>query len=309
MALNVSIFTIPLPIFLAALVLMVIAIVVLTFVEIKLGKKAKAKKDYEETYYQRKLSAVAALQSDSNGFVIALDKVVREFFSEEIGMRSMGKYAQLIEELNRKQRFKESAFCQKMQEALYSGEKLDQRVLQSLHSEMMFFVLRKERREIKQAMVQGAPQQATSQNKEELNPNILRYMKEGLERGFEMSELRNKLLASGFDEMEVVRVERLLNGTVNEIRMQENTEKRILTNFFNPKNKDLEIIKKGVEEKDEIGRAEIIEIVPYKKEELPKREIKYPEEEPETYKQIGSLDDLERVKRKIDSRREGVIAG
>ena len=89
--------------------------------------------------------------------------------------------------------------------------------------------------------------------------------------------------------------------------MQTNTEKRILTNFFNPKSKDLEIIKRSVEEKDEIGRAEIIEIIPYKKEVLPRKEVKYPEEEPDSYKKIGSLDNLERIKKKIDSQK--AIAG
>jgi hypothetical protein len=318
MALNISIFEIPLPIFLAALVLMVVAIVVLTVVEIKMGRKAKAKKEFEETYYQRKLSAAAALQSDQNGFLISLDKVAREFFSEEAGLSFVGKYSQLIEVFNKKQMFNEATFCQKMQEALYSGEKMDQNFLYSLHSEMKGFVLRKEKREMKegksvQGVITPAVVQTVQLQREELNPNILRYMKEGLIRGFNASELREKLVAKGFDEAEIIKVEKHLGQKANEPileqRMPVSTEKRILTNFFNPKNRDLEIIKKGVEEKDEIGRAEIIEVIPYKKEEISKKELKYPEEEPERYKQIGSLDNLERVKKKIDSRKEGVIAG
>ena len=308
MALNISIFAIPLPIFLAALVLIVSAIIVLTVVEIKLGKKAKVKKEYEETYYQRKLSATAALQSDPNGFVISLDKVAREFFSEELGLNAMGKYAQLIESLNKKQMLKEAAFCQKMQEALYSGENLDRNLLQSLILEMRFFILKKEKREIKEAKIQVAVKQSRAQNSQvELNANILRHMKEGLRRGFEISELRKKLLASEFDEVEITKVENYLSKDLNKPAMQTNTEKRILTNFFNPKSKDLEIIKRSVEEKDEIGRAEIIEIIPYKKEVLSRKEVKYPEEEPNSYKKIGSLDNLERIKKKIDSQK--AIAG
>lgn len=309
MALNISIFEIPLPIFLAALVLIVAAIIVLTIVEVNLGKKAKVKKEYEETYYQRKLSAVAALQPDPNSFLIALDKVAREFFSEEAGLRVMGKYTQLIEVFSKRQMIPESRFCQKMQEALYSGEKLDQNLLFGLHSDLKGFVLRKERRELREAVMQQKTeviQQGVQTDG--LNESILRYMKEGLKRGFTVGELRKKLLASGFDEQAIQKVEDYLDKELNSPRMQTVTERRILTNFFNPKNRDLEIIKKSVEEKDDIGKAEIIEIVPYKKEEIPRREIKYPEKEPDSYKKIGGLDDLERVKKKIDSRRKGVVA-
>ncbi|MBU0976901.1 MAG: hypothetical protein KKD18_00620, partial [Nanoarchaeota archaeon] len=132
MALNVSILAVPWAVFWIVLALVVAAIVALTIVEAKLGNRAKAKKQAEETYYQRKLSATVALQGDSNSFLISLDKVTREFFSEVVGMLRVTRYSELIDELKKRQMSSEAVFCQKMQEALYSGEPIDQPVLQSL---------------------------------------------------------------------------------------------------------------------------------------------------------------------------------
>ena len=312
MALNVSILAIPLPVFLVALVLILAVIVALTFVEVRLAKKAKAKKEYEETYYQKKLSAIAALTADQNSFLISLDKVAREFFSEEVGMKTMGKYTQLIDELRKRNLVREVAFCQRMQEALYSGEKFNQSFMQRLLSEMRDFVLKREKRVLVEVRAEKAAVQQTLPARDaslEVNENILRYVYEGRKRGFEFGDLKKKLLEAGFDEVEIDKVERYLIQKVEKQKMPASVEKRILTNFLNPQKGDIEIIKRGVEEKDELGKAEIIEIVPYKKEVVAKQKVNYPKVEPDSYKQIGSLDNLDRIKSKIDSQKKGVIAG
>lgn len=315
MALNFSIFAIPLPIFLTALVLVVAAIVVLTIVEVRVRKRARAKKEMQETYYQRKLSATIALQSDPESFLISLDKVAREFFSEELGMQRTGKYSELIRGLNQKQKLAEQAFCQRMQEALYSGETLDQRHLLSLFDELKSFIARKEGRVVGGGKRHSQePVQKTNQSPEEqkLNQTILKYMREGRRRGFTTEALKARLLSSGFKEMEIKEVIDCLDGSGKlsdeKKKLPHPTEKRILTRFSSSKEKDYHVIKEGVGEKDELGRAEIIEIVPYKSEEVPKKKVNYPEKEPESYKKIGSLDDLDRVKKKINDRKKGVIA-
>ncbi|MFH1802463.1 MAG: hypothetical protein ABH864_03350 [archaeon] len=318
MALNVSLLDLPWPVYLSALILVVAAIIVLTAVEMRLGKRAKAKKEYEETYYQKKLSAVMALKSDPNAFLISLDKVAREFFSEALGLQSMARYSELVDKLGKAQKVESAKFCSDMQEALYSGEVIDQAILFSLYERLKSFVLRKDRndaqnkKQVEEIMnVQSAE---SAVNEMPLNQNILKYVAEGKRRGFEAGALKEKLLSAGFDEHEVERVlahlARKDSVVTEKPRMSINTEKRILTSFFNPKNKDLEVIKKGIEEKDELGRAEIIEIVPYERE-VPrkKKAVEYPKEEPESYRQIGSLDNLDRVKEKIKSRRQGIVSG
>lgn len=302
MALNISIFSVPMLIFLVAVVVIVAAIIALTVIERRLGKKAREKKEYEETYYQKKLSAIMALQSDQDGFLIALDKVVREFFSEELGYKTMGRYTQLIKDLNQRQKAKEAKFCERMQEALYSGERVDIKLLIALHSEIRAFVLQKERA--------VAPEQAATKNQgSAINQNIMMYLQEGMNRGYNLQQLREKLVKAGLDEHEVDKG--IIHIQQQKPRMEQNTEKRILTNFLNPKGKDLDIIKKGVEEKDEIGKAEIIEVISHKEKPIetqsPPKRVEYPKEEPEEYKKIGSLNDLERIKRKIETRKEGIL--
>lgn len=323
MALNVSLLDLPWPVYLSAFVLVAAVIIVLAMVERRLSRGAKAKKEYEDTYYQNKLSATIALKSDPNAFLISLDKAAREFFSEVLGLQRMARYSELIDKLGQARRTNSAAFCQDMQEALYSGEMINQKILLSLHDRLRFFVLKKERADaqnkprarspVKTPLVeaQSAKNQA---NETTLNSNILRYASEGRRREFSVEALKEKLLSAGFDEHEIDKVFTHLSqkapATMEKSRMPGSTEKRILTSFFNPKSNDLEVIKKGIEEKDEVGHAEIIEIVPYAKEELPKRKVvEYPKREPKRYGQIGNMDDLDRVREKIKSRRQGIVSG
>lgn len=309
MALNVSLLELPWPVYVLAFVLVAAAIAALTIIEIRLGRKVKARKEYEETYYQSRLSTVMALKSDPDAFLIALDKVVREFFSESLGLQKMARYSELVSKLEQAQRMKSAAFCREMEEALYSGEKIGSEDLLKLYSGLKTFVLQKE----KHVVASRAPQRPPQVSEESVNANILKYVVEGRKRGFNFDSLNEKLVTAGFDKGEIARVisrvkqkEALRN---EKPRIPANTEKAILTNFFNPKSKDLDLIKQGIEDKDELGRAEIIEIVPYKKEEIAKKKtVKYPEKEPRSYGQIGSLDDLDRVKEKIKERRQGVLS-
>jgi hypothetical protein len=307
MALNISLLLVPWPIFLMALILIVAAIIVLTIIEVKLGKQAKTKKNSEETYYQRKLSTVLALSSDPNGFLIALDKVVREFFSEMMGKNTTARYAELIDYLKQTQKNREADFCQEMQEVLYAGEKIDHNILNELYSKMKYFVTQKEKVELMRQVGQQRSQQV---KQSDVNEHILRYVKEGKERGFEMNYLRQKLVEEGLDEAEIDKVLTHLDDKEKE-RVKVQTEKQVLTNFFNPKNKDLEIIKKSVEEKDDMSNGEIIEIVPYreekpetKEENVVEKKVVYPKSEPEGHKRIENFDNLDRIREKIRKRKE-----
>lgn len=302
MALNISLLVVPWPVFLIALIIIVTSIIILTVIEIKLGKKAKEKKTVEETYYQRKLSNVLALKSDASSFLSALDKVSREFFSEDLGRAVIGRNVELIEELKKRGKGKGAAFCEKMQEALYSGEKIDNSLLASLFNEMKSFVSEKER-----MTVQLEKEQTVKENyeqKAELNKHILEYITEGLNRGFDLNSLEKKLIGSGFDEAAVLDVV----SHMSQKQKVEQTEKKMVTKFFNPSNKEMEVIKRSIVEKDEVGRGEIIEVVPYKEEQVKKKEVKYPEKEPESYKNIEGLDDLRRVKEKIAMRKSNLKA-
>ncbi|MBU0977122.1 MAG: hypothetical protein KKD18_01770 [Nanoarchaeota archaeon] len=142
-----------------------------------------------------------------------------------------------------------------------------------------------------------------------VNSGILRYYQEGRRRGFESSVLTEQLLAAGFDKASVQNALLFLERESMKPRISPQTEKRILTRFSSPQKSEISLIKSSLEEKDEIGKAEIIEIIPYKKEEIPKKTVNYPSEEPEEYKKIENFDNLDRVKAKINLRKKGIIAG
>lgn len=306
MALNISIVSVPWTVFIIVLFLVLAAIVALTVIEVRMSRRAKSKKQAQETYYQRKLSATMALRGDSNSFLISLDKVAREFFSEAIGLNRMGRYSELVGGLKKKQMVNEARFCERMQEVLYSGEKIDQSVLHSLFSQMQWFVMKKD------GSAQPLKQEPTAasvpaREVQGVNSSIINYITEGKKRGFEVSLLVQKLLESGFDKLEIDKAVKQIESEMNRPRIPHQTEKRVLTRFSDKKG-HTDLIRKGVNEKDEIANAEIIEIVPYERPKIPVKKVDYPEKEPEIYKRIGNMDNLDRVKAKIDSRKKGVVA-
>lgn len=315
MALNISIISVPWTVFIIVLVLVVGAIIALTVVEVKLRKRANSKKQAEETYYQRKLSATKALEGDPNSFLISLDKTAREFFSEMLELGKMGRYSELIENFRKKGMTREAEFSGRMQEALYSGEEISKERMHLLFGQMASFILSKEKEvtekgKQQKAVQQPRPNQGDNRIKEEeLNSRILQYYREGKNRGFETSLLTEKLLSAGFEEEAVKNVLAYFEQEMRKPRIAPQTEKRILTRFHNQKREHRDLVKQGMKEKDEIHNAEIIEIVPYKEEVAPKKKVNYPQEEPEEYKRIGSLDNLDRLKDKIASRKKGVVAG
>lgn len=374
MALNISLFYVPLPVFLIALILVVAAIIILTVLERRLRRQVIVKKEMEDTYYRRKLEAVKALRNEPPKFLAAIDDVAREFFDEKFNITG-ARYSDLIEKFRKEKNESAIKFGEVMQETLYSGEKLTNEKLDFLFSRMQQLVRESEKAQMEkyeaQVKMEAQRAQQIAQTKQPIpqpkviekpkvvevkeepkvvkpqiqmikpvenkvgfwkrmfgggqrevpisvakpqnvNMNIVKFLVEGRKRGFNFDNLKERLLAGGFKEGDIETAIGYLNAAQkekeikrdlpSENRVSEQEGKRIFAGFMQPKNRELEVIKQ------EVGTTKTVEMKPQPLKVIPHTEEKielkrkpkiYEGEEPKHYDRIGSIDDLERVKRKI----------
>lgn len=341
MALNISILLVPWPIFLTALILIVAAIIVLTVLEKRLKRSVIVKKEEEVTYFERKLLASKALSGDSSKFLTSLDLLAREFFETELKTTGV-RYSDLIERFNESKNGAAVKFCEVMQEALYSGEKLSKETLNFLVEKLEFLIKENEKEKLrisqmefqkkrveeisKQKESQMVPQKVVQpvaevkkvETEDEVQKNLVNYLAEGIKRGFEIPALRAKLLEGGFTEEHVdsaieqfnkINVKKQSLGEAKFKKAYEANEasgRTILARFLHPKNKEIETIKREVIDEDHaVKTKKIAEPVPYKKEKIElKKKINYPAKEPKSYQYINNFDNLDRIKEKIKKKKQ-----
>lgn len=338
MALNISLLLMPWPIFLAALILIIVAIIFLSVIERRLHKKVIIKKEEEDTYFLRKLETARNLKEDSGKFLSAIDALAREFFEDESETND-ARYSVLIEKLDKKGDKKGAKFCEEMQEALYSGEEVSKEKLDLLFEKLSCIIKEREKtvkiknepspvqpmptvqtvQPVKVGVVKQLPKREISaeiiavkeiEKKEviekptEININILKYLNEGMKRGFEVSSLKEKLLGGGFAKREIDRVIAYLAiKTKEQEKIQtkpeqtrqkqqvfakplpdENAGRKILIDFFRTRDNELDVIKKEVEDYEPAKTAKTeLMIVPYKKQVIETRKKDYPKREPKSY--------------------------
>jgi len=350
MALNNSLFWAPWPIFLGALVLVVSVIIVLVIVERKMRKKVKLKREEESTYFQRKLESAKNLRGNPERFLNAMDRLAKEFFEKEFQIQERLRYVELIELLKKKNEKKAVVFCEKMQEALYSGMKLDDNHLRFLFETLGSLIREKEAESLKKEEME----KIAEKTEEKTVAEITKYLTVGRERGFEISALKKKLLENDYKEADINRViERLgeekkavvspkLESVViekgdkpkiepeiqkpeaivikrsekpkiePEIQQPEQIvikksaapeikpEKKVLAEFFRmPKREEKEVI-----EINKKTPKSVIEIVPYKNQRVRISGVKPRAKEPPAHKVIGSMDDLMRIRKKIEEKKK-----
>ncbi len=152
--------------------------------------------------------------------------------------------------------------------------------------------------------------------------NIVKYLTEGERRGFEIKLLKKNLLTAGFKEVDVNKAiiffeakgkEQLKKTEAEQepaakLPADETAGRRILMQFFHPRNAELETIKKEVEDSESEIKPEIIEIVSYEKEEIEVEKKNYPKREPKSYQYIESTDDLARLKEKIKQMKKAMAS-
>ncbi len=112
-------------IFILTLVVVVVALVILVVIERRLSRSLVLKRRRDDYFFQQQISVFKDSTKDPQERLVFLDRLARQFFHEAFGVRNDSQYTELIEELRRKRKLKSARFCELMQEGLYAGEIVD----------------------------------------------------------------------------------------------------------------------------------------------------------------------------------------
>jgi len=320
MASIVSLLLNPWVIFFGALIVVTVAIVALTVVERRMNRKLSIRKAEDESFFQRQARYLNRMKNNPQQFILSLDRVAREFLKEKYQIDKSKKYSDLIEIFRKSGNRKAMQFCEEMQESIYGGvdltaEKLDTMLV--IFEALLTAQLNRERKEREiiensKSFFSKIPSKFDSMLGKSGLPddNIFNFISEGLKRGFTIDVLRRRLLAQGFKEKEIsqaIEQERVSRETARKkIGTPVDEKKRRKQPFIIYTSKSssarsssaLELASGRDLSADEYGT------VPYEKEKVEKKTVKVHKSEPKSQKNVRSLDDLDRVKEKIERRKK-----
>jgi len=139
---SISTLLTPLPVFLITLVIVIVSVITLKLVEKRLKRKLSFKEG-EKITFNDKVNSLNELKNNPQEFLISLDKISREFFHEAFSTDTERNYSNLIETFKKRGNDKAAHFCEMMQKAIYSGERIDKKksgsMLKSFNSLMDFY--------------------------------------------------------------------------------------------------------------------------------------------------------------------------
>ncbi|MBI2452391.1 hypothetical protein HYV50_04935 [Candidatus Pacearchaeota archaeon] len=291
-------------IFLGALIVVLIAIITLTMIERKLSKRIGLKKEEQENFFKIQIEYIKNIQHPQQ-FLFSLDDLARQFFTEKFGIEKQMKYSDMIEKLQDKRAVE---FCERMQEALYSGETLDRDKLNYLLENIESMIEEEEKK--KEAIKPKIEIPQRAEQKGELNYDIVRYLVEGKKLGVKTELLIEKLIKKGLNKDEIIRAV----DYVNSIKKEPSVNFSILRYLDEGRRKGIgiELLKEklidGGFDKNEVEKAiQYLGVVELKTENTGEQEkTNEIEKYSEHHRFIGGVDNLERVKRKIATKRRAV---
>lgn len=250
--------------------IIILLIIILTVIEIRFKRRVKSALE-GETIYKQKISELRNLKGEPDKVLNQVDRIARSFFKEVFNMNTNMEYAEMSEKFKQKNKMEISGFCRQMLEALYSGQADRERV---------------------KGVIQKLSKIILKEEKEFIQKNF------GFIKNKEDGKLQN-LEKSILQKIEKVNIPLLKRQEETPKEIPQEEIKPIIQNS-NEKKQEIKVTEvqkqEGVEEEPE---PEIPRIVEPKKEKVSYRKTKAKKEEPETYKQIMSIDDLDRIKSKI----------
>jgi len=258
-------------IFLVVLIAVVIAIIFLTSFERKLNRKIVGIISGKR-FFEDKLKELKTKSGNPQSFLVALDALARDFFSLKFGANRDAKYSELISFFKERKNVGAAEFCERMQNELYAGECLSSENLDFLFDNLEFLFREEEKinrlGEIAHKKMMHEQEEKKVRETERknvgdagVNKGVVKYLAEGLRRGFSLNLLKKKLLENNFSEQEI-------NAAVEHLNLH-------------------------LEEKPN----EVIETPSF--EEKKTARTKTYDKEPESHKQIRSLDDKSRIKERL----------
>jgi uncharacterized protein Smg (DUF494 family) len=224
MVLEKSVFFTPWMIFLFAIFIVGAAIIALTVVEKRLNKKLVQKKQEENSYVNR-IRKTLQMEKNPQQSIFVIDEIAREFIAETFQIDPATKYSGLIEEFKKKNNEEAVRFCERMQEALYSGEKLDDKRIEFLSGNLVFLINNEEKKEAEIRKLAksnrlfgkileekeiakrdfNVGKTSLGQKNQTVDMRLVTYIEEGSKRGFKTNLLKQHLLNGGFEEDDVTK--------------------------------------------------------------------------------------------------------
>lgn len=282
---NLNFFLSPWTVFFVALIIIIVMLIFLTLLERKLKKRISIKRE-EQSIFQKKLNALKSADTEPNKFLVEIDELARDFLSQHYKVDRTAKYSELAKLFKKQGNIGAAQFCERIQESFYSGEQPTKEKLEFLSRNLEFLIV--EHNKIKET--EGSLEKEKRAPSEELDKRIVKYLSEGLQRGFELELLRSKLLGAGFKKPEIQTAEEHLNlhlekkDEVNEWRgLQKTQEKKLPVKVKKVRTKAKQDV---LESESEITHSETKTM------------------SPDNERFINSLDNLERIKGKISEKAE-----
>ncbi|MEK6800545.1 MAG: hypothetical protein AABY05_01300 [Nanoarchaeota archaeon] len=306
MAFDISLLFAPWFILLVVAVVLLVVIVILSSYKSRLKKELFIKKE-EEVSLKSKISSLDSLKDKPLVFLNTLDSIAREFFSKKFQLNKDLKYSEYIKFFRVKKYKSAIEFCGKMQEALYSGDNIDKNKLLLIKNKFEYFVKSSLEHNLseppKPEVNEDKKEQAPVQNipiKEDksLNLEIVKYFREGRKRRFGFNILKGKLLQGGFKEEEI---NKALDFVISQEDISRSGKAEVETNIrYAPTSLIVESPEQFAKEKE---KERVLKEVPYKQEEIKIKKTDYPKKEPEHYKLIENIDNLDRLESKLKEKK------
>src|SRR3989344_8533916 len=173
LSLNTSSFLTPWTIFLTSLIIVVGAIIILTIIERKLNKIILRKRIEEENSFQKRINALKQIPLKPDKLLSFIENISREFFEKKYKTNKNSKYSDLIDFFEKNNDIAAMKFCERMQESLYGGEKLDPSKVNFLLNNLEFLIDSEKRPEVRSLEEKGIIKATLSEifNKERAQKN------------------------------------------------------------------------------------------------------------------------------------------
>ena len=296
LSLNTSSFLTPWTIFLTSLIIVVGAIIILTIIERKLNKIILRKRIEEENSFQKRINALKQIPLKPDKLLSFIENISREFFEKKYKTNKNSKYSDLIDFFEKNNDIAAMKFCERMQESLYGGEKLDPSKVNFLLNNLEFLIGSEKRPEVRSLEEKGIIKATLSEifNKERAqknqektnaidNKNIQKindYLLDGLKRRFSINFLRQKLTEAGFNREDILEA----------IARLKETERNVVVLPF----------------EEEVSQLKKLNVVPYNKEEIKINKIRNVEN-PNVSKFINGPDNFNRLVYKIKEKKKAFL--
>jgi len=256
-------------------IVVVTVVIILTLIEKIIDRKIRRKNEEEENFFREKIDYLKSEENKPDQFLVDLNQIVMEVFREALGLPNDTNYEEAIRLFNERGNIRAAKFANKIQTLLYSGERIDNSKLDSLLGELI-------------SLINGFMEVEKEKKSGEETSGFGTYVDKFLDRTNSMREEYGKIeKVKGSAEKEIIDLRREV------AREQENIERKVPETL----------------EKTALGEEEIRRLPPlpkqFKKEETEPWRVTLPKNLKE-YSKIGSLDDLARIKEKIEVKKKSL---